>query len=164
MSDELPTEERLRRIERGVQRRIDARRATAQQVRRGVAGGALTVLVIVGGFALLRPVASTVTAGAAGSAASALVPVRCHAATTTTTAEAARSGLPASALAACAAAATADRAEADPETTSGGSTTSGSFAGSAGPSTVCRADDGALHVYIGGATACRAHGMRAYGG
>ena len=108
MSDELPTEDRLRRIEHGVQRRIDARRATVQSVRRGVTGGIVTVLLIGGGFALLRPMAGTSTASSgAGSAASApasaVVSITCHRGAATAAVRADRSALPGSALRACAA-------------------------------------------------------------
>jgi hypothetical protein len=162
MSDELPTEERMRRIERGVQRRIDAHRASAQRVRQGVTGGLVVVLLLGGGFALLRSTAGTSTAasgsGSAASApASAAVPVLCHDGAATTTARADRSTLPASALRACASAAYGT--EAAPNS-AGGRSASPTVA----PRVLCRAEDGALHVYPGAPVACSAHRMTAYRG
>jgi hypothetical protein len=147
MSDELPTEERMRRIERGVQRRIDAHRASAQRVRQGVTGGLVVVLLLGGGFALLR----------SSAPASAAVPVLCHDGAATTTARADRSTLPASALRACASAAYGT--EAAPNS-AGGRSASPTVA----PRVLCRAEDGALHVYPGAPVACSAHRMTAYRG
>jgi hypothetical protein len=165
MSDDLPTEEQLRRIERGVQRRIDARRATTQQVVRRVAGGIAAVLLIGGGFALLRPlgVGTATSSSSGGSAArpssTEIVAVRCHDGRTTTEVRVARTGLPAAAVQACAAA--AFTAGAQPDTASG---TSATPTPTPRPSALCRAEDGALHVYVGAAAVCAAHGMTAYRG
>ncbi len=81
MSDGLPTDDQLRRIERGVQRRIDLRRTVAHRV----VGSAAAVALIGGGFALLVPLglssgASGGSAAAGGTAASAraAVQVVCH--------------------------------------------------------------------------------------
>ncbi|MBW4042009.1 MAG: hypothetical protein HIU86_07750 [Acidobacteria bacterium] len=166
MSDELPTEDRLRRIERGVQRRIDARRATAQRLVRGITGAAVAVLVIGGGFALLRPMAGTsagssgvgAAGSAGGSAASApatAVPVVCHDGAATTTVRADRSALPVSAFEACAAASFGADA---------GPSTAGSASGSptAMPRVLCRAEDGVLHVYVGTTAVCATHGLTPY--
>lgn len=164
MNDGLPTDERLDRIERGVQRRIDARRATRQGVARGVTAVLVLLVVVGGGFALLRSTSTATSSGAAGSAArpaasaaSALVPVTCHDGRTVA-AKADGSGLPASALAACA---LAERGA----TVSGPHAASGTDA-SATPSTgvLCRTKDGELHVYPGLPSACATHGMAPYPG
>ncbi len=164
MNDELPTEERLGRIERGVRRRIDARRAARQGVLRGVVGVAVAAVVIGGGFALLRPQSnsgggSTAAGGtAAGSAASAApsttVPVRCHG-DRTVVAQADPAGLPASALAACVAA--ERRANVSAQQNEG-------TAASATPatSTLCRTKGGVLHVYAGPPAVCATHGLSPY--
>ena len=164
MSDDLPTEERLGRIERGVQRRIDARRVSAQRVVRGVSGGAVAVLLVVGGFALIRPSISS-PSGAAGassgrSAASALVPVRCHDGATTTTTRAARAGLPASAIAAC----TTVRFSANSAPEVQGASGAPRPVPTPPSSVLCRAEDGALQVYFGGTASCATHGTTPYAG
>lgn len=84
MSDGLPTDEQLRRIERGVLDRIDTRRRIA----RGIAGTTAGVVLLAGGIALLVPLAQSSgsggsTAAGGGSAASARassaeVDVRCR--------------------------------------------------------------------------------------
>ncbi|MGT2426254.1 hypothetical protein [Amnibacterium kyonggiense] len=162
MNDGLPTEEQLRRIERGVQRRIDRRRRTALRA----AQAAVAVVLVVGGFALLRPTGGAPTTSSAGSGAAAasatgapLVSVVCHGARTTTV-RADAAGLPASALAACDAAV----ARFGPLAADGGSGASPAPHPSV-PATavVCRAADGDLHVFIDGG-ACRSHGMSPYSG
>jgi hypothetical protein len=159
MNDELPTGERLGRIERGVQRRIDARR----QLARRVAGGAVVLLVVAGGVALIRPLSGTLTSsGASGSSArepeygpaasAAGAPVRCHGEVDrTVTADPA--GLPASALAACA---RVERGASTSALEGGGATPTPSPSPAAA---LCRSKDGSLHVYSGPASACAAHGM-----
>lgn len=168
MTDELPTEERLRRIEQGVHRRIDARRATARSVRQGLTSGLVVVLLLGGGFALLRSTAGgTAASSGAGSAASpaasgsASVPVTCHDGAASTTARADRSTLPASALEACAVAAFG--AEARPNA-AGGTDATSSPSPTALPSVLCRGKGGDLHVYLGAAAVCATHGMTAYSG
>lgn len=164
MSDRLPTDEQLRRIQRGVHRRIGLRRRVAQRV----AGGGVAVLLVVGGFALLRPVVGT-TASGSGSAArsssgftSDAAPldgaqaVRCHDGAPTTVAVD-PSGLPTSALVACSAAqrraATAAGRDADARATPPPSPSG---------AVLCRASDGALSVWPGGPATCRVHGLRRY--
>ena len=158
MNDELPTDERLRRIERGVQRRIILRRVIPQRI----AVAAVAVVLVAGGFALLRPTASGGSStSAAGSAASPIPTdamfVECHG-TRTVTARVDPTGLPASALAACA------RAE------RGGVAADQHAAGTSGASptpatsTLCETVHGALHVYPGLPPMCAAHAMHPYAG
>jgi hypothetical protein len=149
MSDGLPTDEQLRRIERGVQRRIDTRRRIAQRV----AGTAVAVLLLAGGIALIGPLTSISTSGAAGGSSgsrgsvAATEPVTCHDGGTTTRVSAARDGLPGSAVRACTqpaqAADASRRPSADQE--------------SGARPVLCRAPSGALHVYLAGG--CAEHDM-----
>jgi hypothetical protein len=162
VTDDLPTPERLRRIERGVQQRLAARRATRQSVLRGVTGVVVAAVVIGGGFALLRPGSNSATSGSAGGSAARassapLVPIECHRGKAITTTQADPAGLPASALAACAAA--GRTAAAEPLSGNGP-------AASASPSarTLCRTKDGVLHVYPGLPAVCATHGMAPYPG
>ncbi|GAA4734557.1 hypothetical protein GCM10025783_00190 [Amnibacterium soli] len=157
MSDGLPSDEQLRRIERGVQQRIRGRRLAAQRV----AGALVAVLLVVGGIALVRPVLGTAGGAASSSggsggfvSGSAVVAVVCHGATGATVVKASEAGLPASALDACAAAgsrlSTARPRALQEEAPSP----------SASPAAVlCRTAEGGLHVYPGGAATCAAHAM-----
>jgi hypothetical protein len=158
MNDELPTDERVRRIERGVARRIGARRVVAQRI----AVAAVAVVVVGGGFALIRPMSSGGSAtSAAGSAASAApstaLAVECHG-DRTVTARVDPTGLPASALVACA---RAEHGSAPAEQHAAGGT--GASATPA-PSTLCETVHGALHVYPGPPSMCATHGMHPYAG
>lgn len=152
MSDGLPTDEQLRRIERGVRQRIDRRRRTAQRI----AQASVAVVLIAGGFALLRPAIGTSSGGAAGSAASgaqpasaaALVPVVCHGPSARTV-RVDPKDLPGSALRACEHRPGAQVADGRPELPSPGPT---------GAAVLCRTTDGDLHVWSDGTT-CRSHGM-----
>jgi hypothetical protein len=164
MSDGLPSDEQLRRIERGVQRRIDLRRRLAQRI----AGGGVAVLLVVGGFALLRPTMGTsagagstsgrfsgADSGGAAAPAEALQAVRCHGAVATTVSvDPAR--LPTSALIACAA---AERRQVAAATDGGDVATPRPSASGA---VLCRAADGALSVWAG--SSCTVHGLQPYAG
>lgn len=159
MSDGLPTDDQLRRIERGVQRRIDLRRRAARRAA-GVAGAALAVALLGGGLVLVRPVLVGTSSGSAassgkGAPASDRVAVVCHG-TPTRSVEVERSGLPAAALHACAAAGPG----------AGGASRAAGAGASPAPSpasVLCRAADGRLHVYPG-AAACSGHGMTPFPG
>jgi hypothetical protein len=162
MSGQVPSDEQLARIERGVHRRIDARRRAI----RGVTGGAAGLAIVVGGFALVLPAlggaGSGSSAGSGGGtiqryAASdaAAIPVICHG-TTRRSVQAEEAGLPASAAEACVAA-TLRGAAGSPESATDAGDSGSSTA--ADPSAVCRAEDGAVHVYVGSFDACAAHGM-----
>ena len=154
MSDGLPSDEQLRRIERGVQQRIRGRRLVGQRI----AGTLVAVLLVAGGIALVRPVlatsgaASSSAGGSTGGGSSATVVVTCHGPGGATTVRAAEAGLPATALAACAA-------------TTGKGARPNALQGrtpipSPSPAQVlCRAPSGDLHVYLGGAATCAAHAM-----
>lgn len=158
MSDGLPSEEQLRRIERGVQQRIRGRRIAVQRI----AGAFVALLLVVGGVALLRPVLSsfgsaTSSGSSSGGGSSGLVVVVCHGPGGARTVRASSADLPASAIVACsgvptkeAASARPDRRLATPAPTS--------------TSVLCRAPSGALHVYTGGARTCAAHAMTRVGG
>lgn len=156
MSDGLPSDDQLRRIERGVQRRIRGRRLAAQRV----AGTLVAVLLVAGGIALVRPVlTSTGSASSAGGSngghSVAAVAVVCHGPEGATTVEAAESGLPASAFEACATTTEHAAATARPNALQGRTPSP-----SASPAQVlCRASSGELHVYPGGPPTCAAHGM-----
>ena len=191
MTDGLPTDEQLRRIERGVQRRIDLRRAVARRV----AGTTAAVALLGGGFALLVPLAmgsgssgGSAAAPAAGSAAS--QPVECHASSARDSSRVQRpapAGVEAERpRAACGATAvdfqsgTGRLSTAAPSTASSGAGTSNGTAeaapsgssltsGSAspslrGPAVLCVAPDGVLHVFPADerpTTLCARNGMRA---
>lgn len=163
MSDDLPTPERLGRIERGVQRRIDRRRQVARQI----AGASFAVLLVVGGVALARPLLVSSSGGsassggsggsAAGSSAGRTSTVLCHEGTTTRTVQA-HGTLPAAAIAACAAAV-------------GGQTASsarpGDLPATPSPSAtpvVCESSKGTLEVYLGDAATCATHDLRPFPG
>ena len=157
MSDGLPSDEQLRRIERGVQQRIRGRRLVAQRV----AGTLVAVLLVAGGIALVRPVLGTSggsassAGGSTGEHSSAIVAVTCHGPGGATTVEAAEAGLPATALAACATTPEPAAASARPHALQGRTPTpSASLA-----QVLCRTSSGALHVYLGGAATCAQHAM-----
>ncbi|GAA2752212.1 hypothetical protein [Amnibacterium kyonggiense] len=157
MSDGLPTDEQLRRIERGVRQRIDRRRRTAQRI----AQASVAVVLIAGGFALLRPTLGVLGTSSGGSAASgarpasALVPVVCHHGASTATVRADPKDLPASALQACA----AEEARFGPQVADRGpSPVPPSPSTSPRAAVLCRTADGDLHVWADGTT-CRSHGM-----
>ena len=151
MSDGLPSDEQLRRIERGVRRRIERRGRVARQV----AGASAAVLVVAGGIALLAPIARTAgsasSAGGSGDGAQAPGVVVCHDGARTTRAEVPAGALPGGARAACARA-----LRALPEAASG---SDGRPSPSPSPSAaLCETARGVLHVYLDG-SACGAHGM-----
>ena len=156
MSDGLPSDEQLRRIERGVQQRIRGRRLVAQRV----AGALVAVLLVAGGIALVRPVLGTATgasssSGGSGGNTAASVVVVCHGAGGATTVRVPPSGLPGSAFTACAVTSEATAASARPNALQGRTPTP-----SPSPAQVlCRASSGELHVYPGGAATCAAHAM-----
>jgi hypothetical protein len=161
MSGQVPNDEQLARIERGVHRRIDARRRAI----RGVTGGAAGLAIVVGGFALVLPALGGASSGSsAGSgggtmqqyAASdaAAIPVICHGSTRRTV-QAEEALLPESAADACVAATLRNAAGTSESATDSGASASSAAASSA----VCRAEDGAVHVYVGSSDACAAHGM-----
>lgn len=162
MSDDLPTPERLGRIERGVQRRIDRRR----QVGRQIAGASVAVLLVVGGVALARPLLVSSSGGsassggsggsAAGSSAGRTSTVLCHEGTTTRTVQA-HGDLPAAAIAACAAV--------DGQTAS--SARPGDLPATPSPSAtpvLCESSKGTLEVYLGDAATCATHDLRRFPG
>jgi hypothetical protein len=155
MSDDLPDDERVRRIERGVQRRIDGRRRIAQRI----AGASVAVLLVAGGFALLRPVVS-LSSGAGGSASSAegtsrVVRVTCHSAAGTERVAAEEDGLPASAIRACTAALGGEVSG----TKAGAQGAGGAPSATPSAPLLCRTTSGALHVYLGTAATCVSHDM-----
>lgn len=156
MSDGLPSDEQLRRIEHGVQRRIRGRRLAAQRV----AGALVAVLLVAGGIALVRPMLTSTgsassAGGSSGGGSVAAVAVVCHGAGGTTTVKAAQAGLPGSAFAACAAAPEKDAATARPNALQGRTPTASAVAAHV----LCRTSSGDLHVYVGGAATCAAHAM-----
>jgi hypothetical protein len=157
MSDGLPSDEQLRRIERGVQRRIRGRRLVAQRI----AGTLVAVLLVAGGIALVRPVLTSTgsassAGGSSGGGSVATVAVTCHGPGGATTVKAAEAGLPATALAACTAAVEPAAASARPHALQGRTPPTPSPS----PTQVlCRTSSGALHVYLGGAATCTAHAM-----
>ena len=167
MSDDLPTDERLRRIERGVQRRIDGRRQVAQRI----AGASVAVVLVVGGFALVRPLlsitgtASSSTAGgdaqgtsagdSTASEAAASGTVRCHDGATTRTVPVGAGDQPAAAIAACIAAARRAATAAQPEDRGPTPVPSPS-------AVVCESSTGVLHVSLGDAAACATHDLRPF--
>lgn len=159
MSDDLPTPERLGRIERGVQRRIDRRRQVAQQI----AGASVAVLLVVGGVALARPLLLSSSGGGASSAGGAPAAgtsaeettVLCHDASATRTVQA-HGALPAAAIAACAAAGPT-AASARP----------GDVAATPSPSptsVLCESSEGTLEVYLGDASTCATHDLHRFPG
>lgn len=162
MNDDLPTPERLGRIERGVQRRIDRRRQVAQQI----AGASVAVLLVVGGVALVRPLLVSSSGGsassgggasAAGSSAEDTRTVLCHDASGTRTVQA-RGDLPAAALAACAPAVGGPRAS---------SARPGNLPATPSPSptsVLCESSKGTLEVYLGDAATCATHDLRPFPG
>lgn len=159
MSDDLPTPERLGRIERGVQRRIDRRR----QVGRQIASASVAVLLVVGGVALAQPLLVSSNGGSATSAGGAPAAgtsaedttVLCHEGTTTRTVQA-HGTLPAAAIAACAAVGpTASSAR------------PGDVVDSPSPSAnpvLCESSKGTLEVYLGDAATCATHDLRPFPG
>jgi hypothetical protein len=159
MSEQVPTDEQLARIERGVHRRIDRRRSAV----RGITGGAAALAIVAGGFALVVPAisgaGSASSAGSGGSvqryaaADDGAVRVVCHG-TARRTVQAAAKGLPGSAEQACAAGALRG-----PASSSEGAADSGGGAAAGSASAVCRADDGVVHVYVGSREDCDEHGM-----
>ena len=179
MSDGLPTDEQLRRIERGVQRRIDRRREMAHRV----TGTAAAVVLLGGGFALALPFAlghgsagsASSAGGSAGSAAPAQA-VLCHASSgvdSPTTRVEAAPGAPAEAIAAACGPAVEFQSGSGRMPTATSPAASAAAPGavsptsdrpSAGPpAVVCRAADGVLHVFPADrrpATLCTRNGMR----
>lgn len=154
MSDDLPTPERLGRIERGVQRRIDRRRQAAQRI----VGASVGTLVVVGGFALILPAVSFsggASSSAGGSSAERTAAVVCHDATGARTIRVAVSRLPGAAIADCS------------REVSGTATTDATRPNALGddeatpsplPTTVlCETEKGVLHVYLADPAPCSAH-------
>jgi hypothetical protein len=156
MSDGLPSDEQLRRIERGVEQRIRGRRLAVQRI----TGTVVALLLVAGGVALVRPQLSSSGSassadGASGGGSSALVVVICHAPGGARTVRASSTDLPASAIAACSAVPAEGGASARPNALEGRTATP-----TPAPTPVlCRASSGALHVYPGGARSCAAHAM-----
>jgi len=155
MSDGLPSDEQLRRIEHGVQQRIRGRRLAAQRL----AGTLVAVLLVVGGIALVRPVLTSAgsassAGGSSGGGSIATVAVICHGPGGATTVQAAEAGLPSTAFDACAATGRA-AASARPHALQGRTPTPSA----ASAPVLCRASSGALHVYLGGAATCTEHAM-----
>ena len=156
MSDGLPSDDQLRRIERGVQQRIRGRRLAVQRV----AGTLVAVLLVVGGITLVRPVLAT--SGSASSAgdstaerSSAAVVVVCHGERGATHVEVPEAGLPAAAFAACSATTGRRAASAQPNALEGRTPTPSASSAQV----LCRTSSGALHVYLGGAATCAEHAM-----
>jgi hypothetical protein len=159
MTDDLPTDERLRRIERGVHQRIDRRRRLARRI----AGASVAVVLVAGGIALVRPQlattsgASSAAGGSAEGTSAGTVTVLCHRGAAVTPVQAERRGLPASALAACTTAQGATAASARPRPLDGRTP-------SPAPTPVlCASPSGVLHVYLGSATTCAAHRLQPRG-
>jgi hypothetical protein len=156
MSDGLPSDEQLRRIERGVQQRIRGRRIAVQRI----AGTFVALLLLVGGVALVRPLVSSSgsaasAGGSAGGGSSALVAVVCHGPAGVRIVRASPADLPASAIAACSAVPAKGAASARPNALDGRTATSAP----ARTPVLCRTPSGTLHVYPGGARTCAEHAM-----
>jgi len=157
MSDGLPTDEQLARIERGVRSRIDRR----ARVARRVAGASAAVLVVAGGVALLLPLRiggfTTGTSAGGGSSAARTVAVVCHDGGVVR-ARAAEAGLPGTAIAAC------ERALGRPAPAGASAAADGASGAPSALRTapvprVCTTEAGVVHVWLDG-RGCPALGVR----